>query len=151
MNELTLLNDFVIGRFDLNPLVNTITIVPTFDLDFNKENIYPLVNIDMTDIDIQTDAFVVTYKITILQQRDIKPIKTNSKLLNDSNYLDNMNETNSIAADFINYLRWKNNDLVVEIQNLSRIDFLENYKGNGLDGVQFDIDLSIYNRGSQND
>lgn len=149
MNELTLLNDFVIGRFDLNPLVNTITIVPTFDLDFNKENIYPLVNVKMTDIDIQTDAFVVTYKITILQQRDIKPIKTNSKLLNDSNYLDNMNETNSIAADFINYLRWKNNDLVVEIQNLSTLTPLENYKGNGLDGVQFDIDLSIYNRGSQ--
>ena len=103
----------------------------------------------MTDIDIQTDAFVVTYKITILQQRDIKPIKTNSKLLNDSNYLDNMNETNSIAADFINYLRWKNNDLVVEIQNLTTLTPLENYKGNGLDGVQFDIDLSIYNRGSQ--
>ena len=149
MNELTLLNNFVIDRFDNNPLVNTISIVPTFDLDFNKENIYPLVNIDMTDIDIQTDAFVVTYKITILQQRDIKPIKTNSKLLNDSNYLDNMNETNSIAADFINYLRWKNNDLVVEIQNLSTLTPLENYKGNGLDGVQFDIDLSIYNRGSQ--
>ena len=149
MNELTLLNDFVIGRFDLNPLVNTISIVPTFDLDFNKENIYPIVNIDMTDIDIQTDAFVVTYKITILQQRDIKPIKTNSKLLNDSNFLDNMNETNSIAADFINYLRWKNNDLVVEIQNLTTLTPLKNYKGNGLDGVQFDIDLSIYNRGSQ--
>lgn len=149
MNELTLLNDFVIGRFDINPLVNTISIVPTFDLDFNKENIYPLVNIDLTDVDIQTDAFVVTYKITILQQRDIKPIKTNSKLLNDSNVLDNMNETSSIAADFINYLRWKNNDLVVELQNLSTLTPLRNYKGNGLDGFQFDIDLSIYNRGSQ--
>lgn len=149
MNELTLLNDFVIGRFENNPLVNTISIVPTFDLDFNKENIYPLVNIDLTDVDIQTDALIVTYKITILQQRDIKPIKTNSKLLNDSNVLDNMNETNSIALDFINYLRWKNNDLVVEIQNLSTLTPLRNYKGNGLDGFQFDIDLSIYNRGSQ--
>lgn len=149
MNELTLLNDFVIGRFENNPLVNTISIVPTFDLDFNKENIYPLVNIDLTDVDIQTDALIVTYKITILQQRDIKPIKTNSKLLNDSNVLDNMNETNSIALDLINYLRWKNNDLVVEIQNLSTLTPLRNYKGNGLDGFQFDIDLSIYNRGSQ--
>ncbi len=149
MNELTLLNDFVIGRFENNPLVNTISIVPTFDLDFNKENIYPLVNVDLTDVDIQTDALIVTYKITILQQRDIKPIKTNSKLLNDSNVLDNMNETNSIALDLINYLRWKNNDLVVEIQNLSTLTPLRNYKGNGLDGFQFDIDLSIYNRGSQ--
>lgn len=149
MNELTLLNNFVIDRFDLNPLVNTITEVKTPDIDMNKENIYPLVNLDLIDEDPLSDALVFNYKITILQQRDIKPIKTNSKLLTNSNLLDNLNETNSIALDFINYLRWKNNDLVVEIQNLSRIDFLENYKGNGLDGVQFDIDLSIYNRGSQ--
>ena len=149
MNELTLLNNFVIGRFDNNPLVNTITEVKTSDIDMNKENIYPLVNLDLIDEDPLSDSLVFNYKITILQQRDIKPIKTNSKLLTNSNLLDNLNETNSIALDFINYLRWKNNDLVVEIQNLSRIDFLENYKGNGLDGVQFDIDLSIYNRGSQ--
>ena len=121
MNELTLLNNFVIGRFDNNPLVNTITEVKTSDIDMNKENIYPLVNLDLIDEDPLSDSLVFNYKITILQQRDIKPIKTNSKLLTNSNLLDNLNETNSIALDFINYLRWKNNDLVVEIQNLSRI------------------------------
>jgi len=151
MNEVSQLNDFVIGRFENNPLVNTISIVPTFDIDGNKENIYPLVNIDLIDNDIQTDVFVLSYKITILQQRDVKPVKTNSKLLDDTNYLDNINETSSIAADFINYLRWKNNDLVIEIQSLSKLNLLKKWGQNGLDGVQFDIDLSIYNRGSQND
>jgi hypothetical protein len=29
-----------------NELVNTVSIVPTIELDQNKENIYPLVNID---------------------------------------------------------------------------------------------------------
>jgi len=148
MNELSILNNFVIGRFNQDTLVNTITIVPTLDVDGNKENIFPLVNVDFIENDIQTDAFVATYKITILQQREVKPIKTNSKLLNDSNYLDNMNETNSIAAKFINYLRWKNNDLNIEIQNLSTLRPLKNWGKGGCDGVQFDIDLSIYNRGS---
>lgn len=151
MNEISKLNDFIIGRFELNPLVNTISIVPTFDMDANKENLYPLVNIDLRETDIQTDVFIVSYKITILQQRDVKPIKTNSKLLNDTNFIDNINETTSIAADFINYLRWKHNELVVEIQNLSTLDILKKFGQNGLDGVQFDIDLSIYNKGSQND
>jgi hypothetical protein len=149
MNEISLINDFVIGRFEVNPLTNTITEVPTFDIDGNKENIYPLVNLDLIEVEALTDVVVSNYKITIVQQRDIKPIKTDSKLLRDNNLIDNLNECNSIALDFVNYLRWKNNPLVIEIQNLSNFTFLKNWKGAGLDGVQFDIELSIYNRGSQ--
>jgi hypothetical protein len=146
-NEITLINDFVIGLFESDPLVNTISIVPTLDVDSNKENVYPLVNADMTETDIQTDAIIVSYTITVLQQRDVKPVKTNSKLLTDSNYLDNLNETHSIASRFINYLRWKNNNLVVEVQTIGLVRFLKNWGRNGCDGVQFDIDLSIHNKG----
>lgn len=147
MNELSLLNDFVIERFDLNPLVNTITIVPTIDIDANKENIYPLVNIDMVNTDIQTDAILVNYTITIVQQRELKSQKIDSKLLNDSNYLDNMNECHTIASKFINYLTWKNNDLVIEIQSQSDLKPLKNWGQAGLDGFRFDIELSIHNKG----
>lgn len=80
MNELSLLNDFVINQFDLNPLVNTITIVPTTEIDSNKENIYPLVNIDLRESDIEGDAVIASYKITVVQQRDKINEKTNNKL-----------------------------------------------------------------------
>jgi hypothetical protein len=147
MNEITILNDFIIDKFDENPLVNTITILPTIDMDANKENIYPLVNIDMGDSDILEDAIIVSYKISVVQQRDVANKKTNSKLLDDTNYLDNMNETHSICAKFINYLRWQNNDENINIQEVSKIRPLKNKGKNGLDGYEFDIDLSIHNKG----
>jgi hypothetical protein len=145
MNELSLLNDFVINIFQGNPLVNTITIVPTIEMDANKENIYPLVNIDLRESDIENDAVIASYKISVVQQRDVINQKTNNKLLTDSNYLDNMNETHSIINKFITYLNLQNNDSNIEIQSLTKLKPLKNVGLNGLDGFQFDIELSIYN------
>ena len=76
MNELQLLNDFVINHFESDNLVNTITIVPTINIDANKENIYPLVNIDLINSEVLSDAIIGSYKLTIITQRDIQPKKT---------------------------------------------------------------------------
>jgi hypothetical protein len=46
MNEIQIVYDWLIDHFSTNELVNTVSIVPTIELDQNKENIYPLVNID---------------------------------------------------------------------------------------------------------
>lgn len=145
MNELSKINDFVINIFQVNPLVNTITIVPTIEMDANKEILYPLVNIDLRESDIEGDAVIATYKISVVQQRDVINEKTNNKLLTDSNYLDNMNETHSIINKFITYLNLQNNDSNIEIQSLTKLKPLKNVGLNGLDGFQFDIELSIYN------
>lgn len=145
MNELSKINDFVINIFQGNPLVNTITIVPTIEMDANKEILYPLVNIDLRESDIEGDAVIATYKISVVQQRDVINEKTNNKLLTDSNYLDNMNETHSIINKFITYLNLQNNDSNIEIQSLTKLKPLKNVGLNGLDGFQFDIELSIYN------
>lgn len=145
MNELSKINDFVINIFQVNPLVNTITIVPTIEMDADKEILYPLVNIDLRESDIEGDAVIATYKISVVQQRDVINEKTNNKLLTDSNYLDNMNETHSIINKFITYLNLQNNDSNIEIQSLTKLKPLKNVGLNGLDGFQFDIELSIYN------
>ena len=39
MNEITKVYDYVINLFNSNELVNTISIVPTIEIDNNKENI----------------------------------------------------------------------------------------------------------------
>lgn len=148
MNEISLLNDWLINHFQDNELVNTISIVKTLEMDFNKENIYPLVNLDIKTSDVQNDVIVAEYTITIIQQRDERPIKTDSKLLSNTNYIDNLNETHSIAQRLINVLNRQNNTDNIEIQELSTLRFLKNYSASGCDGVQFDIDLSIPNIGS---
>lgn len=148
MNETSTINDFIISLFDENKLVNTISIVPTNGLNLNKENLPPLVNIDMLSIDVQSDVLVYEFKITIVQQRDIKPRKTDSKLLEDSNYLDNINETTSIAQRFINVLTHQNNDANIEIFSQTDLNILKDWRGDGLDGVQFTIELSIPNLGT---
>lgn len=148
MNEIQVLNDYIISEFTKNELVNTISIVPTFNIDSNKENIYPIVNIDLQDSDIQEDVIVVSIEITVLQQRNVSKKVTNSKLLNDSNYLDNINETHFIVAKFVNGLQRQNNKFNIEISSITNIKFLKMYGMNGLDGCQFSIDLSIPIAGS---
>lgn len=147
MNELQILNNFIIDKFSENPLVKTITTVPSIDIDGNNENIYQLVNIDLIDTVIETDAVIANYKITVIQQRDFIPNKTDSKLLIDTNYLDNINETHYTCTKFVNYLRWKNNDNNIEIQSLSSFKKLQNWGQGQCDGFQFTIELSIHNKG----
>lgn len=145
MNETSTINKFNVALFEDNALVNTISTIKTGLIDLNKENIYPLVNMDMLSADVQNDVIVFDFRITIVSQRDIRPQKTDSKLLSDSNYIDNINETLSIAQRFINVLTRQNNDENIEIVSQSDIDILDNWRGGGLDGVQFTIELSIPN------
>jgi hypothetical protein len=107
MNEIQIVYDWLIDHFTTNELVNTVSIVPTIELDQNKENIYPLVNIDFINKETEEQAIITTFKITVIQQRDTQPIKTNNKLLSDTNYLDNVNETANICTRFITYLLGK--------------------------------------------
>jgi len=147
MNELTLINNWIISHFQSNNIVNTISIVPTQEIDGNKENIYPLINIDLKQSDVNGDIVIVSFEITAVQQRDIKPVVTDSKLLNDTNYLDNLNETHSICQRFINVLQNQNNDFNIEIETITKLRKLNNWSRAGLDGFVFTIDLSIPNLG----
>ena len=146
-NEISKLNKYIEDHFNSNNLVNTISVVPSLELDLNKENIYPLVNVDMINSSVEEQVIIIVFTITIIQQRDKRPTKTDSKLLADTNYLDNINETHSIAQRFINVLTMQNNDERIEIDSLSTLKILKDWRGGGVDGVQFTINLSIPNKG----
>lgn len=148
MNESSLIYNWIVEQFQSNELVNTISIVPTAVIDTNKENIYPLVNIDLIDIETESDYLTYNFNITVIQQRDIKPIKIDSKLMTNTNYIDNINETVSIANRFINVVEKQNNDSNIELQSLSRLKVLKEWGTGICDGVRFDISLSIPNMGT---
>jgi hypothetical protein len=148
MNETSTLYNWVIAQFQDNELVNTISIVPTSEMDINKENIYPLVNVDLIDFDTQPDAIIYNFIITVIQQRDIKPIKIDSKLLTNTNYIDNINETGSISNRFINVVEKQNNDANIELVSVSTQRVLKEWGKGMCDGVRFNISLSIPNIGT---
>jgi hypothetical protein len=148
MNEIYIINNWLIKEFEKNILVNTISTLPTIQIDTNINNIYPLVNLDLLDTDITENTISANYRITIVQQRDTKPKVTDSKLLSDSNYIDNVSETHSIAHKLLNKLLRGYNDDGIEIISQSNLRQLKNWSRNTLDGVQFELELSIHNQGS---
>lgn len=147
MNEVSIVWKFLIDLFNSDKLVNTVSIVTTLDMDFNKENIYPLVNVDLTESNVEDDAIELSYKITIVQQVDVVPRTTDNKLLTDVNIIDCLNETHAIGQRMINVLSKQNNLENIEISNITS---LRRYRGgmSGVEGWQFEIQLFTPNLGS---
>ncbi|MFB9079432.1 hypothetical protein ACFFLS_06060 [Flavobacterium procerum] len=148
MNEIYLLNDWLIKEFQKNELVNTISTLPSLQIDTQLANIYPLVNLDLQDTDITESQILASYRITIVQQRDFKTSQTDNKLLTDSNYIDNVSETHSIAHKLLNKLLRDHNEWNIEITSQSTLRQLKDWSRNSLDGVQFDLELAIPNQGT---
>jgi hypothetical protein len=148
MNEIQIVYDWLIDHFNSNDLVNTVSILPTSEMDQNKENIYPLVNLDFINKETDEQVITTTFKITVIQQRDSQPIKTDSKLLLDTNYLDNVNETANITTRFFNVLAKQNNVFNIELESNTTEKPLRNWGINSCDGFQFEVTLSIPNNGT---
>lgn len=141
--EVSIVTNFIIDKFESDSLVNTITVKPQTEIDFEKSNIYPLVNVDLTTLNPIGAVHRFTYSISIFQQRDIEPtINLDNKLLN-TNMIDNLNETYSIASRFINNIRNFYNDEDVDVFGVTDVIPSKNAFTNGLDGVTFNITLEI--------
>ena len=145
MTELSTVSIFLIEKFKSQPLVNTITFEKTGEIDSNKNNIYPLVNIDIVDTDPIGDILTFNYVITILQQRDIDNELNNDKILNKDNMIDNLNECYAIATRCVNNIERTENDYDIEILRKSNITLLKDFNTQKLDGVRFNLSLSIQN------
>jgi hypothetical protein len=120
-------------------------------MDNDKQNIYPLVNIDYLQSDEvgeDTSYIVSRFQLTCVMQRDIRAVKLDSKLRLDTNFIDNLNETHAILLRFLNVFR--SNNLANNIDLYSQTSFtkLEDFNKNGLDGHQITIEISIPNNGS---
>lgn len=147
MNEYQKTKDYVISKFQADPLVNTITTVTDDVIDTNKETIYPVVNIDYTNNTVQDDVIVFAFHIKALDQNDVYTRTTDSKLQVDTNKDDIFNETFNICQQFINSFK-QYNSYNIEMVSVSPIVAIKNENLNGLSGHEFDIVLSIPNEGS---
>lgn len=150
MNEYSKTKNYVVSKFQSDPLVNTITTVRPDIVDTNKETIYPVVNVDYIDNDILEDVILFSFRIKALDQNDVYTHTTDSKLQTDTNKDDVLNETFNICQNFINSFKQYNID-DIEISSKSRVTAIhleDNATINGLSGHEFDVVLSIPNEGT---
>lgn len=146
-NEYQKTKDYVISKFQADPLVNTITTLTSDLVDKNKETIYPVVNIDYTNNTVQTDVILFGFNIKALDQNDVYTRTTDSKLQVDTNKDDIFNETFNICQSFVNSFR-QYNSFDIEMVSVSAITAIKNEELNDLSGHEFTISISIPNEGS---
>jgi len=140
--------NYIINRFQQDDLVNTISLSAIDLIDTKKENIYPLVAISFNEKDLSVDDVATyDYTITVLQQRDNRKGEKPSKLMEDENWIDNLNECDSICTRFINHIRRMEIDENINIDSISVLEPLSGYGGANLDGFRFEITLVIPNTG----
>lgn len=138
------IHDFLINYFSNDDLVHTVTLAKTYEIDHNQNNIYQLVNLDLTGSNVGERAVNFTFIVTALQQRDKPNTNYDSKLLTDTNYLSNMNETHFVLNRFLNVLRSQDNDNI-ELLSASELKPLRNFNRQDLDGWQATISFQLIN------
>lgn len=144
MTPTTKIHDFLINYFSNDDLVHTVTLAKTYEIDHNQNNIYQLVNLDLAGSNVEERAVNFTFVITALQQRDKPNVNYDSKLLTDTNYLTNMNETHFVLNRFLNVLRSQDNDNI-ELLSTSELKPLRNFNRQDLDGWQTTISFQLIN------
>jgi hypothetical protein len=141
------ITDYIIERFEEDEMVHTISLSPIDLIDTKKENIYPLVAIRFNAKTADDDVLLYDYTIHILKQRDSNRKVKPSKIMEESNWIDNLNECDSIAMKFINYIRRFDINSNITINTISELEPLSEFGGANLDGFVFDIVLSSPNTG----
>lgn len=142
-------HNYIIARFEEDELVHTITFNDTFVVDTQKENIYPIVAINLNSIseDLANALNLYSFRIVCLQKRNIQGIITPSKLMDDTNLIDNLAETENILQRFTNYISRLEIEEKINIYEKGNLKPLYNYAGSGLDGFEVNITISYPNNG----
>ena len=146
-NQVSNLINHIVSVFDAMPLVNTIILKDDEVLDVEKENVYPLVSIELLNSTKELDVVFVTMLFNILNQREFSVKPPISKLMTESNYIDNINICDSIGNEFILEILKSHNDLDINVESYSNFEFIRKDGRNCLDGVEFEVNFSLHQNG----
>jgi len=115
-------------------------------IDVEKENVYPLVTIRLISSPAPTQNLrEFRYLFQVTNQRDDTKIATTSKLLTDTNYIDNVNICDSIGNNFLIEIMKTHNDLNIDIveDSVSEFEPIQKDERNCLDGIKFEATFLI--------
>lgn len=146
-NKFSILTNYLVSIFEANSLVNTISLRDDDVIDVEKENVYPLVSMRIiSSPPPQQDLRMFSYSFEIVNQRDDNKTATPSKLLTDTNYIDNIGVCDSIANDFLLEILKTHNEFDINVVEDSLTEFYPIGKDerNCLDGVKFECTFSLH-------
>ena len=132
----------VVDVLETMPLVNTIVLKDDNVVDVEKDNIYPLVNIRLINSPApELYARYYTLAFEVYNQRDDRKIATPSKLLNDTNYIDNIGIVDTIANNFVLEFYKSHNEFDIGIidDGVSEFEPTAKDERNCLDGIKFKV------------
>jgi hypothetical protein len=138
--QVSQLLNFVVDVFDRMPLVNTIIFKDDDVVDVEKENVYPLVTIQLLGYPSpEWDNKKINLGFEIHNQRDDKKIATQSKLMSDANYIDNIGICDTIANNFVMEIMKVHNDFYISFTDdgISSFETIRKDERNCLDGIKF--------------
>lgn len=144
-NQVSKLINHVVSIFDAMPLVNTIVLKDDNVVDVEKENVYPLVNIQLiTSPSPLEDMRQYRLAFEVYNQRDDIKKSTPSKLMTDTNYIDNIGICDSISNNFVMEILKTHNDLDINIEEVSEFEPVRKDERNCLDGIRFEVLFSMH-------
>lgn len=146
-NQVSNILNYAVSVFEAMPLVNTIVLKDDDVIDVEKENVYPLVTLRLlSSPSPQIDLREYRLSIQIFNQRDDRKVATPSKLMSDTNYIDNIGVCDSIGNNFIMVVLKTHNDFDIFVvdDSISEFDFKAKDERNNLDGVSFELTLSTH-------
>lgn len=135
------LTQYLIEDLETNQLINTLTFDRTTEIDYNRSNIYPLVNIDPQYLEIENGGLRVNFVINVLMQRNDNNHANKSKLFKD-NLIDNISESTVIANKIIQKIHMHPE---ITLNNTPFLNIVKHSRGNILDGVEFNLNLLVAN------
>ena len=146
-NKISQLLTHIVSIYDALPLVNTIIFKDDDVLDVEKENVYPLVSIQLlTSPAPFYEHREYSLRFEILNQRDDRKVATPSKLMSDTNYIDNVGICDSIGNDFLMEILKTHNDFDINIidDGISEFEPVRKDERNCLDGIKFEATFSMH-------
>ena len=132
--------ELLVGYLNEDIDVNTITIFQTDDdIDFNKKNIYNLVNIGIVSSNFETKT--IGFEVLFITQRDDVKTTITNKLEGNDNRVDNIQCAHSVLNNLVKKLRLLNNDYDIQFISATEPQIFFKAYTNGMDGMTIEIVL----------
>ena len=133
--------ELLVGYLNEDVDVNTITIFnDETDIDFDKKNIYNLVNINIVSANFESKQ--IGFEILFITQRDDVKTTITNKLLGNDNRVDNIQTAHSVLNNLVKKLRLLNNDFDIDFVSSTEPQIFFKAYTNGMDGMTIDIVLN---------